>query len=643
MNVDTTYRARWARRLVREKIVAQANALAQRDDRPPHRPYDGAPAIPISDGHVTLDPLKLPKLPSRARPQAMYNLLADDKPQEWRVAIIGAGMAGLYLAMILDDLKVPGLKYDLVEASNRIGGRALTHYFSKTSHDYYDIGAMRFPKIPPMLPTFNLFNRLKIPTIKYYLNAASGATKCPSLFNDILYVTGDPISDVDIYRVSDRYGGSVPYKSVSKTVDGILNEVFGPFKEDLKTDFEAGFKKLRKNEDKYSTRGKLASLGYDYFTIQWLETNDTSTGLYDQAFTESIIDSFDFDYPIKDDPPKVTESVANGEKKPEDSVEWYCIDGGTSVLANKMYDSVQGFVETGKRVTKIGLDRTKESISNMYIEIAGEEQQRSYATVFNTTTLACLQRMDLRELELHPSQKDAIRCLNYDHSCKVAIKFKYPWWIKDCGISKGGVASTDLGLRTCVYPSYNLNDGESKPAILLCSYTWAQDASRIGSLIKDTTPEGEDELLKLLLEDLARLHARDINYEAIKKAYVTHHSFDWYKDPYTSGAFALFGPGQFENLYPFLQCPTADAKFHIVGEASSAHHAWISGALDSAARAVYYFLKKYHLTDYMKKLNRNWGPIPDVDDEADENEDESSPAEWQLFLAEREPKDKIRV
>ena len=64
-------------------------------------------------------------------------------------------------------------------------------------------------------------------------------------------------------------------RSVQKGVDGILDEVFGPFKKQLKENFEAGFQNLRENEDKYSTRGKLAALNYDYFTIEWLETNDT--------------------------------------------------------------------------------------------------------------------------------------------------------------------------------------------------------------------------------------------------------------------------------------------------------------------------------------------------------------------------------
>ena len=65
-----------------------------------------------------------------------------------------------------------------------------------------------------MDPTFALFERLHVPIIKYYLNAGTGAVKCPSLYNDVLHVDGEisPTGDADIYRVSTKYGGSVPYE-----------------------------------------------------------------------------------------------------------------------------------------------------------------------------------------------------------------------------------------------------------------------------------------------------------------------------------------------------------------------------------------------------------------------------------------------
>lgn len=47
----------------------------------------------------------------------------------------------------------------------------------------------------------------------------------------------------------------------------------------------------------------------------------------------------------------------------------------------------------------------------------------------------------------------------------------------------------------------------------------------------------------------------------------------------------------------------------MVGEASSAHHAWIVGALDSAYCAVAKFLLRYEVWDAFFKLERDWGTV----------------------------------
>lgn len=41
--------------------------------------------------------------------------------------------------MILDALEIPNLSYEILEGSDRVGGRVYTHYFSKEEHDYYDV------------------------------------------------------------------------------------------------------------------------------------------------------------------------------------------------------------------------------------------------------------------------------------------------------------------------------------------------------------------------------------------------------------------------------------------------------------------------------------------------------------------------
>lgn len=83
------------------------------------------------------------------------------EPGKFKVGIVGAGAAGLFSAMLFEWLNdmVPDLEidYDIIEAAGeeRLGGRLYTHYFSETSeeqkkngwvnHDYYDVGAMRYP------------------------------------------------------------------------------------------------------------------------------------------------------------------------------------------------------------------------------------------------------------------------------------------------------------------------------------------------------------------------------------------------------------------------------------------------------------------------------------------------------------------
>ena len=72
----------------------------------------------------------------------LSRMLEDVKPPaptpEHPVCIVGAGMAGLYTAMIFDTLEIP---YEILEADpSRVGGRVFTHYFGKqdgSDYQYY--------------------------------------------------------------------------------------------------------------------------------------------------------------------------------------------------------------------------------------------------------------------------------------------------------------------------------------------------------------------------------------------------------------------------------------------------------------------------------------------------------------------------
>ena len=82
----------------------------------------------------------------------------DRKAPKFKVAIIGAGVAGLFTGMIFDHLKEEyklDVEYEILEAGDetRVGGRLYTHHFPEEGpHDYYDVGAMRYPDSQVMEP-----------------------------------------------------------------------------------------------------------------------------------------------------------------------------------------------------------------------------------------------------------------------------------------------------------------------------------------------------------------------------------------------------------------------------------------------------------------------------------------------------------
>ena len=288
------------------------------------------------------------------------------------------------------------------------------------------------------------------------------------------------------------------------------------------------------------------------------------------------------------------------DAKPED---WWCVEGGAYEIARRMQNALrnQQNIHFEKIVT--AMSYVNEEFDQINVTVKGEQNPRTYDAVLNSVPLGAMQHMQLEGLNLNWGTKSAIRSLGYGASCKVGVLFKDLWWIKYLGISRGGQAKTDLPIRCCVYPSYNIHDYDperkvDKSGVLLVSYTWSQEAERIGALINRDSPEGENELKEVIIHDLARLHAKtkdEDDYQRLHKiisdAWLKHHAYNWYADPRTVGAFAYFGPGQFKNMYPFVT--DCDGKHIIIGEAASKHHAWVVGALESAVHGVYHFLTKH--------------------------------------------------
>jgi hypothetical protein len=145
---DVSWRSQWASLIIRQHIADIVNKGEGVPSNGPQLPIGGTKAI-------DRDHIPLLQLPEKATIQA------PTSSRELSVGIVGAGCAGLFTAMIFNHLreqlaeqKIPfQVNCEIFEAAaeKRLGGRLYTYEFPQGGpHDYYDVGAMRFPDIPIM-------------------------------------------------------------------------------------------------------------------------------------------------------------------------------------------------------------------------------------------------------------------------------------------------------------------------------------------------------------------------------------------------------------------------------------------------------------------------------------------------------------
>ncbi len=200
----------------------------------------------------------------------------------------------------------------------------------------------------------------------------------------------------------------------------------------------------------------------------------------------------------------------------------------------------------------------------------------------------------------------AIRECNYMPSFKAFITFKSQFWAK-LGKRQGaglGVGTSDRSNRQIVYPSY----GYAARGGVLQIYCWAQDAERLGAL-------SDKERVNECLKGIQYLYPEVDVYDAFAGYDPEVTTKTWFWDNHAGGgAFALFAPGQFKNLYPTLLTPEFNGCLNLAGECCSVHHGWIVGALDSAYNAVNNILHRAGATEKIAQLERTWATMtqPDV-------------------------------
>ncbi|KAG2033024.1 hypothetical protein BDR03DRAFT_1014670 [Suillus americanus] len=479
------------------------------------------------------------------------------------VRILGAGVGGLYTALILDLLNI---EYEILEVLDHTRGCILTYNFLNS-------GAMRFPlpkkdtqgnyKIGIMRHLGQLINYPKLnkgsskaPLNSKLIDFTSKRRGCFLYFNNQHYQVSQTSHPPDFH--AREMGVDSWY--IAAGVDNIVEDVIQLFTHELIKDLEqnvhTGWDNMMKH-DAYSVRSFMsfkyipsANLQIPHMhlstnIINWCETFSNSTGSYDHPLTESVLDALAF---------VSVESQTFGD------VEWKCFKGGSQVLTNYMEayitstaNNTKPLIQFNKKVTSISQSGDME----MNIYVRGESSLYTYSHVISTIPLPGLRTIELGGAGLNVMQKNALRKLQSGPSIKVGICFQSVWWTKLFDIV-GGESFTGLPIRTIIYPSYGA-ESSTPSMVLIASYCGLNDAECLGALINTGKIEYEEQLKELVLGNLAE--------------YVDMHAWDWSNNPLIMGSLAFFGPGDFQAFYMSLTVPNANKRLHFTGEAISTHHA----------------------------------------------------------------------
>lgn len=155
-------REHYARHVLREKLAEECNTHRRNGDTTLTLPSDVGkikllpgddPKIDTAQTQYGWNRARLPRAPDgwklmNARRQSV-------PPRHYKVCIVGAGITGLYTAMILDWINGLSsrfqvlINYDILEASERSGGRVFTYrefgaLRPRPEHPYYDVGVSKF-------------------------------------------------------------------------------------------------------------------------------------------------------------------------------------------------------------------------------------------------------------------------------------------------------------------------------------------------------------------------------------------------------------------------------------------------------------------------------------------------------------------
>ncbi len=425
--------------------------------------------------------------------------------EQLRVVIVGGGLAGLCTAYELERL---GHECMILEAEREhVGGRVRTVRFDDGL--YGEAGAMRIPQAHDLtrhyVSEFNL-------TLRPFISS-----------NPMAYTVARDraVRNSEIGALASSY--ALEAGEMGKTPDDFWVASVVQVMEGLSEAERQDLFALRRNLatirdlDQKSLGQVWLDAGLSTEAIEYLAVGYALEQFQFTAFTEHLREEIDGIW-------------INGFDE---------IVGGMDLLPRAFAQQLQSELRMGCEVFRLEQTGDGGPVAAVYRR-GGQVEREEGDVMVCTLPFSVLERIDVAPA-FSPGKQRAIRELHYDSSVKTLAVTQRRFWETEHGTYGGGTV-TDLITGSTYYPSDNaaaqdraVSEGRG---VLLASYTWGDQARRQAAL---ESPARRD----LVIDQVATFHPELAQDGMVQQA----STWSWDDNPWSSGAYSFFLPGQHTALH----------------------------------------------------------------------------------------------
>lgn len=508
------------------------------------------------------------------------------------IAIVGGGISGLATALMLDSVGVHN--WEIIEASNRVGGRFRTRYVGG-SDEWAEMGPMRLPHsvvyndgerveysdhamVFQLAAILNSMNdndeRWKIdfiPWIQHSPNELLGL-ETKSINGSI--PTRAEVESMGLEE--EDFTVTEEYNQTESRMDGILKQ-----KETLKS----------LQTDVWRAHRRAMDDGLDDWSEQAMMRHafGASENVTDEIWTNSDYDVF------WDELHHNSNLGLDGSKGSLGKTEWKCIDKGFNRLSDAFLPHVQSRLTLNRKIRKLESviqgNRTQTRLSWFPSTTNRTAQHRTYDYTIMAVPFTMTRFMDLPTFSSVLSRAISEAGLRFKSACKVALLFSERFWEKGSRPIFGGYSkppSSPVG--ALYYPVYGLN--ESRPGLIM-HYRGGDWSDRFVSF-------SDEEHVQTVLDAVVSVHG-----EAVRDLYTgDYERLCWLQDEHTATAWCRPDVEQHKLYIPAYHRIEHGTIF--IGEHTAPTHAWVSSSLHSAVRGSVQLLLDLGLVEEAKQLNEKW-------------------------------------